>query len=241
VQLGSGDSNNHLWLGRALGEKADNSSFMTAFSLAKRARAEFEEAVNLDPRNGEAMSDLGEFYASAPGVVGGGNDKAQALVPRLEKVDPARAHVLLARIAESRKDYATAERELKQAVATSEHPAIAWMTLAGFYRKREQWDQMETAVESGYRAAQHDRGAGLALYNGASVLIRGKRNLALAAKMLEEYLADYPKTEEGPAFEAHTRLAQVKAQLGDKNGALEQRAAALKLAHDYKPALGLTF
>jgi tetratricopeptide (TPR) repeat protein len=240
VELGS-SSLNHLWLGRALGEKADNSSFMTAFSLAKRARAEFEEAVNLDPHNGEAMSDLGEFYASAPGVVGGGNDKAEALVPKLDAIDPARAHVLRARIAESRKDYGTAERELKQAVATSEHPAIAWMTLGGFYRKREQWDQMEAAVESGYRAAQHDRGAGLALFNGASVLIRGKRNLDLAAKMLEEYLADYPRTEEGPAFEAHTRLAQLKAQLGDKSGALEQRAQALKLAHDYKPALGLTF
>jgi hypothetical protein len=59
--------------------------------------------------------------------------------------------------------------------------------------------------------------------------------------MLEEYLAEYPKTEEGPSFEAHTRLARLKAQLGDKNGAWQERAAALKLAHDYKPALGLSF
>ncbi len=59
--------------------------------------------------------------------------------------------------------------------------------------------------------------------------------------MLEEYLADYPRTEEGPAFEAYTRLARLKAQLGDKNGAWQARSAALKLAHDYKPALGLTF
>ena len=241
VQLNSGSAVHHLWLGRALGEKADNSSFMTAFSLAKRTRAEFEEAVSLDPHNGDAMSDLGEFYASAPGVVGGGNDKAQALVPKLEKVDPTRAHVLLARIAESQKDPGKAEREFKQAIATSEHPAVQWITLAAFYKKHEQWDQMEAAVVTGYRLAQHDRGAGIALFNGAAVLKGGKRNLALAAKMLEEYLADYPKTEEGPAFEAHTRLAQLKAQLGDKNGAIEHRAEALKLAHDYKPALGLTF
>lgn len=239
VQLDSQSAVHHLWLGRALGEKADTASFMTAFTLAKRARAEFEQAVSLDPDDGEAMSDLGEFYASAPGVVGGGNDKAQALATRLEKIDPARAHVLLGRIAESRKDYGTAEREYKQAVATSEHPAIPWMTLASFYRKHEQWDQMEAAVISGYKAAQRDRRAGVALYNGASVLARGKRNLALAAKMLEEYLADFPKTEEGPAFEAHTRLAQLKAQLGDRNGAFEERAEALKLAHDYKPALEL--
>ncbi|MGA8089749.1 MAG: tetratricopeptide repeat protein [Terracidiphilus sp.] len=241
VRLDGQSAKDHLWLGRALGEKADNASFFSAYNLAKRARSEFEQAVNLDPHDGEALTDLGEFYSSAPGVVGGGNDKAQALLPALERVDKARAHILLGRIAESHKDYGTAEREFKQAAATSDHPAFAWMTLASFYRKHEHWDEMEQTVEMGYRAAQHDRRAGVALYNGASVLSRGKRNLALAAKMLEEYLATYPRTEEAPAFVAYTRLAKLKAQLGDKNGAWQARTDALNLAHDYKPALGLTF
>ncbi len=41
--------------------------------------------------------------------------------------------------------------------------------------------------------------------------------------------------------EAYARLAWLRAQLGDKNCARQARATALKLAHDYKPALGLTF
>lgn len=241
VRLNGQNANNHLWLGRALGEKADASSFISAFNLAKRARAEFEQAASLDPGDGEALTDLGEFYTSAPGVVGGGNDKAQNLVTQLQKVDQGRAHLLLGRIAESRKDYGTAEREYRQSALTSEHPAFGWMTLASFYRKRERWDDMQAAVENGYKAAQRDRHAGVALYNGASVLIRGKRNLAQAERMLQEYLEDYPKSEEAPAFVAHTRLARLKAQLGDKDGARQERAAALKLAHDYKPALGLSF
>lgn len=241
VRLDPQNARNHLWLARALGEKADAVSFVSAFNLAKRARAEFEQAAGLDPRDGEALSDLGEFYSSAPGVVGGGNDKAQTLVSRLEKIDPSRGHILQARIAFSNKDYGTAEREFKLATTTSAHPAFPWMALASFYRKRERWDDMQSAVESGYRAAQHDRAAGVALYNGATVLIKGKRNLALAAKMLEEYLADYPKSEEAPAFQAHTQLARVKAQLGDKDGARQEKAAALSLAHDFKPAMGLSF
>jgi len=241
VRLDGQSARNHLWLGRALGEKADAASFISAFNLAKRARAEFEQAASLDPQDGEALTDLGEFYASAPAVVGGGSDKAQALVPQLEKIDAARAHILLGRIADSRKDYAATEREYKLAAATSQHPAFAWMTLASFYRKRERWNDMELAVENGYKAAQYDHRAGVALFNGASVLIRGKRNYALAEKMLEEYLADYPKTEEAPAFVARTWLARLKGQLGDKNGAWQQRGAALELAHDYKPALGLSF
>ncbi len=241
VQQDGQNAQNHLWLARALGEKADAASFVTAFGLAKRARAEFEQAASLDSRNGEALTDLGEFYTSAPGVVGGGNDKAQNLVAQLQKIDVSRAHILLGRIAESKKDYGTAEREYKLATTSSQHPAFPWMSLASFYRKRERWDDMEAAVLSGYQAAQRDRQAGVALYNGSSVLVRGKRNTALAAKMLEEYLANYPKTEEAPAFVAHTRLARLKAQLGDKNGAWQERAAALQLAHDYKPALGLSF
>lgn len=241
VRLDGRSAVNHLWLGRALGEKAEHASFLAAYSLAKRTRVQFEQSVNLDPSDGEALADLGEFYASAPGIVGGGADKAQALIPALQKVDPARAHILAARIAQSRNDEGTAERELKLATTSSEHPAFAWIALASFYRKHERWNEMESAVESGHRAALHDKRAGVALYNGASVLTRSQQNLALAEKMLEEYLSDYPKTEEGPAFEAYTRLARLKAQLGDRNGALQARAEALKLAHDYKPAQGLTF
>jgi hypothetical protein len=39
----------------------------------------------------------------------------------------------------------------------------------------------------------------------------------------------------------HTRLAQLKAQLGDKASASRERTAALALAHDYKPAQNLKF
>ena len=44
------------------------------------------------------------------------------------------------------------------------------------------------------------------------------RDPALAAKMLEDYLAGSAKTEEAPAFVAHDRLAQLKQQLGRPGG-----------------------
>jgi tetratricopeptide (TPR) repeat protein len=241
VNLDGQNSDNHLWFGRALGEKAENASFIYAFSLAKRARTEFEQAVSLNPQNVEALADLGEFYTSAPSVVGGGNDKAEGLLPMLDKVDPEGAHQLRGRIAESRKDYGTAEREYQLAIGASQHPSFAWMSLGSFYRKRERFDEMEAAVQSGYKAALRDKTAGVALYNGATVLIRGKRNLSLAADMLERYLVGYTKSEEAPAFVAHTSLAHLKSQLGDSSGAWQERTAALQLAHDYKPAVTLKF
>ena len=77
VELEPGNSTYHLWLGRIYGEKADASSFITAAGLAKKVRTEFERAVQLSPQNVAARTDLAEFYLEAPGIVGGGQDKAR--------------------------------------------------------------------------------------------------------------------------------------------------------------------
>ncbi len=241
VQMDQQSSVDHMWLARVLGERADRASFLSAYSLGKQVRIEFETAVRLDPRNADAMADLGEFYHSAPGIVGGGMDKADAMAGQLGQVDPTRAHQLRGWTAEARKDYTTAENELKAAITTDPHPAFAWMALASFYRRRQRWNDIDGAIENGIKAARRDRQAGVALYNGAAVLIKANRNPKLAEQMLEDYLASSSKTEEAPAFAAHTQLAKIKAQLGDKAGAAQERAAALALAHDYKPALDLKF
>lgn len=234
VSLDAENSSYHLWLGRALGEKADHASFLSAYSLAKRVRAEFEEAVRLDPRSGEALASLGEFDCSAPGIVGGGLDKAEQVAEQLEKVDPPRAHELRATIAEQRKDYAAEEQELKRAIAVGAHPAYQWTALASFYRRRQRWDDMVAAVRSGAAAARRDKRAAVALYNGASTLAKAKRELPLAVEMLEEYVASPNKTEEAPAFVAWALLARLKNQLGDQEAASRDIAQAQALAHEYR-------
>ncbi len=163
VRLDGQSSENHMWLARALGERADHVSFMSAYGIAKNARQEFEQAVQLNPHNGAALADLGEFYSSAPGIVGGGMDKAEGVAAQLDHVDQARAHELRARIAEGNKDFATAEREFRQAIKASAQPAFQWMTLASFLRRRQRWSDMEAAVQTGYGLAQRDRHAAVAL------------------------------------------------------------------------------
>ncbi len=236
VRLDGQNSGYHLWLGRALGQKADRASFLRAYSLAKHVREEFEESVRMNPRNAEALEALGEYDLQAPGIVGGGVDKAQGIAAQLDKVDAARAHELRGRIAEERKDYGTAEREFKLAVAAGAHPAFQWTTLAGFYSRRQRWTEMESAVHSILTAVRRDKHAGVALYDGAGLLTESKRDPLLASKMLEDYLAGSAKTEDAPAFVAHNRLALLDDQLGDAAAARRERAAALALAHDYKPA-----
>ena len=105
VAIEPNNSRYHMWLGRIYGEKADGVIFFKAASLAGKVRDEFETAVRLDPKNVDARSDLGEFYLEAPGIVGGGRDKAEAQSKALAAMDPAKAHYLNGRLAEKRERF----------------------------------------------------------------------------------------------------------------------------------------
>ena len=89
-----------LWLGRAFGEKADRSSMFSAARLAKKVRESFERAVQLDPTNWKARADLAEFYVEAPGMMGGGKEKALQEAAAISPLNPAIAHWVMAQIAE---------------------------------------------------------------------------------------------------------------------------------------------
>ena len=81
IALDPDNSEYHRWMAHVYGEKADHSNFLSAFGLAGKTRQEFERAVQLSPNDITARSDLAEFYFEAPGVVGGGQDKARADCP----------------------------------------------------------------------------------------------------------------------------------------------------------------
>jgi tetratricopeptide (TPR) repeat protein len=230
TQLAPASSEYHLWLGRALGEKADRVSFIEAFKLARQVRSEFESAASLDPHNAEALSDLAEFYQAAPGIVGGGTGKAEKVARQLLPFAPDRAHEIWARLAEQKKDYKRVETEFKAAIANSPAPARAWIDLAGFYRRQKRWDDMMTALKTG---ASLDTQHGVALVDGASLLVHAGREPQLATEWMRQYLNSAAQSEEAPAFVIHEKLGHLLEQQGDPNGAQQEYAAARALATGY--------
>jgi cytochrome c-type biogenesis protein CcmH/NrfG len=91
----------HMWLGRAWGRLAESNKLL-AFGRARKAKNAFEKAVQLDPKNVDAMSDLFEYYFEAPGVVGGGLDKAEAVAKMIVALEPEHGQRLLARVTKER-------------------------------------------------------------------------------------------------------------------------------------------
>jgi tetratricopeptide (TPR) repeat protein len=237
VRLMPLDSGYHLWLGRAYGEKADKIHSIKAYGLAKKVRDEFERAVQLDSANVDALSDLGEFYTAAPGIVGGGKKKAQGIAQALEPYGPAQAHQLKGRLAEKDKNYALAESEFKAAVEASSQAADAWIELASFYSRHRQWDQMLLALHAGIDAdAKAVRPHGPALVDAAAILSRNNQDPQLAVQLLRLYLESPNKSADSPAFQVHTQLSRLLEQQGDHEGARQQTEAATALARDYHPA-----
>ncbi len=231
AHLQPGNSNFHLWLGRAWGQKAARASLVYGYPLARKVHAEFERAVELDPHNADALADLGEFEAMAPLVVGGGLARAEAIVPRLRSVNPAGAFTLEARIAESKKDYATAEADFKAAISSSSYPANAWMDLAAFYRRRARIDDMVAAAHAG---ALLDRSHGPALVDGAGNLALAGREPQTAIQWLQQYLDSRAQSELTPSFVVRAELAQLLQNQGDAAAAQQQLAAVRALASGYR-------
>jgi tetratricopeptide (TPR) repeat protein len=201
------DSENQLWLGRAYGLKASHANPLSAFALARKVRTSFERACQAAPVNLEAAISLGQFYVAAPAVVGGGIDKAKRLAASLQAQSPAKAHRLLALVADSAKDARTAEAEYKSAVAVSMSPD-AYMDLGLFYQAHNQPDQALSAIRAGIAA---DWNHGPALVDAASILLDAHRAPDLAERALRDYLASPNQSDSAPVFKVHLQLGKLLA------------------------------
>lgn len=194
-----------LWLGRATGRRAESASPFAAPGLAVQTRKLFEKAVELDPKSPEALTDLFLYYLNAPGFLGGGESKAEALIPKVRAIAPAQAHHLAAQLAEHRKDAKAAEEAYKKAVEAATGEPGRSIDLARFYARQRRFDEADALFG---KIAQANPDYPPLLFARAETLIESNRK-AEARPLLERYLKapltpDYP-----PRYEAQKLLAKL--------------------------------
>jgi len=228
VALEPANSQYHLWLGRLYGQKASHSEFLTAAGLARKLRMEFETAVRLDPGNREARADLAEFYVEAPGIIGGGQDKAEAQAEALAQLDPPQAELVRAWIQEKNKDLPGAEGHYRRAADSSQGRAGAWMSLAQFYGRTGHLNQMQDALDHALSAPNRSQ----VLMAAAEIFMHRTRDLRKAIDLLHQYLAART-VEDAPAFKAHYLLGTALEQSGSPAAAADEYRSALSLAKSF--------
>jgi tetratricopeptide (TPR) repeat protein len=208
LALKPNDSETLLWLGRAWGRRAETANFLTAPGYATKARQYFEKSIAIDPANRDTISDLFDFYMEAPGFLGGGRDKAEALAARVAKSDPAEGLYYQAQLDLRRNAYDSAEQHLRDAVELAPYQIGRFLDLAKFLATRGRLKESDALFE---KAAEIDPSNPRLLFDRASTLIKENRNRDEAKKLLQQYLKS-PLTPDDPSRrEAEALLKKIGA------------------------------
>lgn len=224
----------HEWLGRAYGEKADHTSMFSAMGLARKTHREFETAVQLDERNYSARQALIEYYCSAPGIVGGGEDKAKPEIEKLRTMDAAEWHYALGNCRRQKKDFATADAEFQLALESQPKSAELIFDIGDYAVKRSQGERLMEVAERGAHAAPADpRGM---FYRAVGLILKNEKQED-AEQLLREYLQKAPQRSGYPRYAvAHGWLGRLYENRGDKEHAAKEFEAALQLDPKNKSA-----
>ena len=207
VTADSASSESYLWLGRAYGRRAETSSMITAPGYASKARQNFERAAQLNPNNLDAQSDLFEYYLEAPGFLGGGLDKAKATASDIARINPAEGHSALAKLAEKRKEFGSAEEQLRRAIAVAPQQVGRFIDLARLLTRQGRYQEADQSLA---KADQLAPNSPKLIFAKADMYIKSNRNLTVARDLLKKYINLSLTPEDPPRSEAEKLLKRVQ-------------------------------
>ncbi len=208
VELAPNNSEYVHWLGRCWGRRAETGSPFTAPTYAVRARTNFEKAVALDPSNKEALNDLFDYYLEAPGFLGGGMSRAEALVDPIARLDPAEGYYARAQLADKRKQYDEAEKCLRRALELAPRQVGRLIDLAKYAAKRGRPQESDQYFA---RAEKLTPDNPRLLFERASIYIHDNRNLDEARTLLKRYLRSSLTPDDPPREKAEELLKKAGA------------------------------
>jgi tetratricopeptide (TPR) repeat protein len=238
VELDGSQSDYHLWLGQAHGMQAQEGSKLKAIFRAKRAKGEFEKAVELDSTSMEARLALMEYLISAPGIAGGDKKEALAHAEIVEKMDPLYGAYARGVWWHREKDFDKAEAYLRKA-AELDTTSNYWVTYrVGFLlQEQEKYHQAAEVFEELYNKHPDEPGA---LYQIGRTYVLAKDSLVKAERCFKQYLQMEPKKGDPDWAAAHWRLGMVYDLQGKTDLAIVELEEAVRLApkkKDYQKTL----
>lgn len=224
-----------ILLGDAYAQYVNDVSIFSKLGMAHDIRDAYLKAVALAPDNLDAHGRLARYYRMAPGIAGGSDEEADKQIALLADLAPAKVAIMHARQAYRDKDFAAAEKLLREAVAEADDSS-AYLALGRLLAKRER-PQEALAV---YRKATRDfPDAAAAWYQIGRLAAMGQVDAKLGIQAMQKYLGmTFDWRSNAPLCWAHYRLGQIHARLGQADAARRQYQRAVALNPGFKEALG---
>lgn len=227
VALAPQSSLYHEWLGKVYGEKADHAAMFSALSLARKARKEFEKAVDLDANNFAAHQALIEFDCTAPGIAGGGEDKARPEIARLAALDPAEGHYAAGNCHRQKKNFAAADSEFAQALELHPKSAELIYDIGDYAMKQGQPQTLAVVAEQGRAVAPSDPRA--KFYRAVAFIIKNDSPLD-SERLLRQYLQQAPlRSGFPPPWRVHEWLGRLYENQEKSQAAILEYETTLQL------------
>jgi Flp pilus assembly protein TadD len=196
------------WLGKAYGRRAETANPFAAPGLASKTRQMFEKAVQLDPSDKDALGDLLDYYLDAPGFLGGGVQKAEALAQTILKQDEAEGHYAEGIVADKKKQYDTAEQQFRRAAELAPRQVGPVLVLARYLAKHGRVKESDALFDQAARMAPNNPKV---MFDRAAAYIAEKRDLDVARKLLEKFLQSPLTPEDPPRKRAEALLEKLGA------------------------------
>jgi tetratricopeptide (TPR) repeat protein len=225
----------HHFLARAYGHKAEFANWFSGLSLARKASHEFLEAVQIDPNNVRFQRDLISYYIRAPGIAGGGEEKADAQIEQLSAIDPVQGDLAKLELFEEKKRWTIAAEEAKIVLAAKPKEAGPYIEVAEYYESHEDPTGMRDSLAAIPQNAPAD--SRVHFYRGVADILAGDR-LDEAETSLRSYLANLPQRREDHASRSasHRWLGRLYEKLGRRDSAASEYRMAIQLDPNDKTA-----
>lgn len=226
-----------FWLGSIACDRAERIGGIGAYGTARKCKAGFGRAVQLEPTNPDYLEGLLQYLSQAPGIVGGDRDSALVLAEAIRRMDERRGTLLMVDVLGrgNRREKARGDSIIDAWARSHEADRLEQLRVAAHYAQSE---RPERALAIHERLLARDHADAVAQFGVARNLVVLKRDPRRALGLLGPLSVATPPPG-SPSYAQYAvwwRMGQAYVQLGKPDSAVAAFQQSLRVSPSFRQA-----
>ncbi len=223
----------HYWLGTAIAANIYNVGRLRQLGHARRMRKAWQRAVELDPYHLDARFSLLEYYLQAPGIAGGGRDKAMNEVEEIKKCDKAAGRRAMIRVYLSDEEYEKAAEESFAGIKEFPEDINLRLETGNVFQSIQDWDSAYEQFRSILEIEPNNR---MALAQIGRTAFLSDKYMEEGLEALGKFIVNTPAKNTPSLAWAYTLRGRLLAKTGNMDDARSHFETALALDENHEDA-----